>query len=202
MTLLRSDAPVFMTDSEQEKRDLAFLKRYGITTVIDMRLAEDVAEMPGFSGCADQLDYHNIPIREGDAIPESTEDVPCSYLRIAQAQSMPEVFRTIAQAREGVLFHCSAGKDRSGTVAAILLLLAGAGRDDIVKDYMLTKENNKERFEQIHNRHPELDMDIVIPHEEYMNTFLDLFEKKYRSAENYMLQIGLSENEIREIKGK
>ena len=45
-------------------------------------------------------------------------------------------------------------------------------------------------------------MDIVIPHEEYMNTFLDLFEKKYRSAENYMLQIGLSENEIREIKGK
>ena len=202
MTLLRSDAPVFMTESEQEKRDLAFLKRYGITTVIDMRLAEDVAEMPGFSGCADQLDYHNIPIREGDAIPESTEDVPCSYLRIAQAQSMPEVFRTIAQAREGVLFHCSAGKDRSGTVAAILLLLAGAGRDDIVKDYMLTKENNQEHFEQIHSRHPELDMDIVIPHEEYMNTFLDLFEKKYRSAENYMLQIGLSENEIREIKEK
>lgn len=202
MSLLRSDAPDGITGSEAGNRDLSFLKRYGITTVIDMRLTEDVAEKPGFSACADQLDYHNIPIREGDSIPESTEDVPYSYMRIAKAQNMPQVFHTIAKAKEGVLFNCSAGKDRSGTVAAILLLLAGVGRNDIVSDYMLTKENNKERFEMLHRKYPELKMKIVIPQEEYMNKFIDLFLKEYRNAENYMLQIGLSDNEVMKIKKK
>ena len=90
-----------------------------------------------------------------------------------KAQNMPQVFRTIAQAKEGVLFHCSAGKDRSGTVAAILLLLAGVGIND-----------------------------IVIPHEEYMKKFIDMFRKEYQTAENYLLQIGLSDNEVMKIKGK
>ena len=115
---------------------------------------------------------------------------------------MPQVFHTIAKAKEGVLFNCSAGKDRSGTVAAILLLLAGVGRNDIVSDYMLTKENNKERFEMLHRKYPELKMKIVIPQEEYMNKFIDLFLKEYRNAENYMLQIGLSDNEVMKIKKK
>ena len=64
--------------------------------------------------------------------------------------------------------------------AAILLLLAGVGINDIVRDYMLTKDNKKERFEQIHRTYPELNMDIVIPHEEYMKKFIDMFRKNTR----------------------
>jgi protein-tyrosine phosphatase len=67
---------------------------------------------------------------------------------------------------------------------------------------MLTKENNKERFELLHRRYPELKMKIVIPQEEYMNKFIDLFLKEYQNAENYMLQIGLSDNEVMKIKKK
>ncbi len=86
--------------------------------------------------------------------------------------------------------------------AAILLLLAGVGINDIVRDYMLTNENNKERFEQSLRKYPEQNMDIVIPHEEYMKKFIDMFRKEYQTAENYLLQIGLSDNEVMKIKGK
>lgn len=52
---------------------------------------------------------------------------------------LAEVFRAIITASPGViLFHCTAGKDRTGIVAALLLLLAGVERNDVAEDYALT----------------------------------------------------------------
>src|SRR5699024_11233117 len=39
---------------------------------------------------------------------------------------------------EGVVFHCSAGKDRTGVVGASLLDLLGVGRDEIIDEYAIT----------------------------------------------------------------
>ena len=44
------------------------------------------------------------------------------------------------QARPGVLVHCAAGKDRTGTLVALIQALLGVSRDDIMADYMLTLE--------------------------------------------------------------
>ena len=94
--------------------------------------------------------YNNIQIDEGSGVPESTELVSVNY--------MPEVFRTIANATGGVMFNCSAGKDRSGVVSAILLWLCGVSEEDIIYDYMITKICNKERFELLHKNFPEIDV--------------------------------------------
>src|SRR5439155_1645897 len=40
-----------------------------------------------------------------------------------------------------VLFHCAGGKDRTGLIAALLLRLAGASRDDIGEDYAVSEAN-------------------------------------------------------------
>ncbi|MEM7729353.1 MAG: tyrosine-protein phosphatase [Pseudomonadota bacterium] len=42
--------------------------------------------------------------------------------------------------REGILVHCAAGKDRTGTLVALIQGLLGVSRDDIMADYMLTQE--------------------------------------------------------------
>ncbi len=60
-------------------------------------------------------------------------------------QRFPEisgaVIRTIAQAREGaVLFHCGAGRDRTGLVSMLLLSLAEVTVEAIVEDYLLSFE--------------------------------------------------------------
>jgi len=52
---------------------------------------------------------------------------------------LAEVLRAIIAAPPGiVLFHCTAGKDRTGVIAALMLLLAGVSHDDIAADYALT----------------------------------------------------------------
>jgi len=50
---------------------------------------------------------------------------------------------------DGVMFHCSAGKDRTGMTAALLLDLIGCHEYDIVKDYSESYENNMEINEEL-----------------------------------------------------
>ena len=112
------------------------------------------------------------------------------------------MFKTIANAKWGVMFNCSAGKDRTGVNSALLLWLCGVRKSDIVYDYMRTKENNKERFELIHQNFPELDMNIVIPNENNMISFMKMIEESYGTVESYFKAIGISSDEQEKIKAK
>jgi protein tyrosine/serine phosphatase len=56
----------------------------------------------------------------------------------------------IANAAPGcVVFHCAAGKDRTGLLALVLLTLAGATPDEIIADYLLTYDRMKQRYAEI-----------------------------------------------------
>lgn len=189
--LLRSDVQNYPSEE-----DFGYLVSRGITTVIDLRGLNDVQRKPsGFAG-KEGFTYINIPIDEGSGIPESTDDVPASYMRIAEAKEMPRVFRCIALAKTGVMFNCTAGKDRTGVVAAILLLQAGVETDEIVRDYVLTREYGKERLALVQKNFPGIDMRIVTPCEAFMNKFLQLFKERYGNTGQYFRQLGLSAEEI------
>jgi len=94
--------------------------------------------------------YYNFQIDEGSGVPESYEEVPASYMKIAEAKAMPDVFRCIANAPEGVMFNCTAGKDRTRVISAILLCHVGVSDKDIIKNYVLTKEYGKENQNEIY----------------------------------------------------
>lgn len=195
--LIRSDAP-----KELSEKDMAYLLDRQITTVIDMRGEADVRKMPNPIRENPQFRYYNIPIEEGSSIPESTFAVPGSYMKIAAAENMRQVFKQIALAPGGVLFHCSAGKDRTGVVSAILLLLAGVSDENIIENYMLTREYNQKRFALAKQKFPNIDINIIIPHTEYMARFLTLFREKYRNPVSYLRTIGVVSEEIERLKGK
>ena len=185
-TLLRSDEI-----TSPHEWDIAFLQSIGITRIIDMRSKKECTVSPSPFPSMKQFQYYHIPIEEGSRIPASPADVPHSYMRIAGAKNMPEVFRHIAMGEGGTLFHCRAGKDRTGVVAAILLLSASVGWQDIVADYMLTKEYNQKRFQKIQKRYPRISADAIIPREEYITGFLTMFLAKYGSAGQYFQEIGI-----------
>lgn len=192
--LLRSDVQNCPCDE-----DFEYLKARGITTVIDMRGQKDVDRKPsGFAG-KEGFTYFNFQVNEGSGVPESVEAVPESYMGIAGAQAMPDVFRTIANAPAGVMFNCTAGKDRTGVVAAILLCHAGVDDRDIIENYVLTREYGKERLELVHKNFPELDMNIVTPQEWFMQEFLRRFRERYKDTEGYFRAIGLTDKESRAI---
>ncbi len=195
--LLRSDVQNYPSEE-----DYAYLKKHGITTIIDMRGAKDVARKPsGFAG-KEGFEYYNFQIDEGSGVPESVAAVPKSYVDIASAKAMPEVFRCIANTASGVMFNCTAGKDRTGVVSAILLLHAGVNDKDIIDDYVLTKEYGRERLELVHKNFPGIDMNIVTPCEMFMKEFLRLFREKYADTSTYFRKLGLSEDEIKALQDK
>ena len=58
--------------------------------------------------------------------------------------------RAIAQAEPGcVAFHCAGGKDRTGLIALILLVLAEATTGEVIEDYLLSYERMEQRYAQL-----------------------------------------------------
>lgn len=195
--ILRSDEPLCPSEA-----DIACLLERRVTTILDLRGKQDTEKKPSPFPKISPFFYHNIPIQEGSRIPESTEAVPGSYLAITQAAGSGQIYRCIAHAPESVLFHCAAGKDRTGVVSAVLLLLAGVCEKEIIDNYMLTKKYNQKRFLRARRCFPDIDINIIIPHEEYMEIFLQLFRSAYGDAHQYLKSIGLSEEEIRLVRQK
>src|SRR5207237_6399137 len=72
------------------------------------------------------------------------------YLRIVDIgpRAFRKVFDAMAESEGGVLFHCFAGKDRTGLVAPILLALAGVAPEHIPADYAETHEQPAHQYRQ------------------------------------------------------
>ena len=124
---------------------------YGVTTVIDLRSASELINSPSpfadgsvasyiHSELIDDANMNNI----GDA-----RDMLERYLFVInnRAQAFRQVFSSIADAEGGVLFHCFAGKDRTGLVAAMLLSLAGVPAEHIAADYGETDHQLARQYE-------------------------------------------------------
>lgn len=77
-----------------------------------------------------------------------------------------------------VLYFCNAGKDRTGVVSALLLYKIGMSRDYIVNDYMESKSNLKDMLEAYAVQCPNVDIDVITPHERYICEFISDFERR------------------------
>ena len=96
------------------------------------------------------------------------------------------------------MFNCTAGKDRTGIVAALLLGLVGVSSDDIIYDYTLTAELIPELVKQLLDESKERGVDSKVhsrmlesPAEVIRLTLADL-EKNYGSVSGYFESIGLN----------
>lgn len=152
---LRSDAPTAPTDD-----DVSFLLTHQVTLLIDLR------------SDAECQTYRHMPVTGGNAMPASTEDVPRSYLRMVDEQ-MQQILHAITSAECGVMFFCTAGKDRTGVVSALLQRQAGMSHEEITADYALSGENLRERLAAFASLHPEIDPAIYTPQPVYMERFLE-----------------------------
>ncbi|HVN52308.1 MAG TPA: tyrosine-protein phosphatase [Acidimicrobiales bacterium] len=134
-------------------QDREVVARLGITTICDLRGPGEVERMP--DGAIAGAEPVALPMGEGDAdhgnmieraargeIAGVTEDdMARIYVSLLErfATEIGAVLRLAADPdRHALLFHCAAGKDRTGLVAALLLAALGVDTDDILDDYELT----------------------------------------------------------------
>ncbi|GAA6176598.1 tyrosine-protein phosphatase [Sulfitobacter pacificus] len=128
----------------------AHLLGEGLRCVIDLRTVNEVAQAPShFDGLAG-VDYVNLPLFD-DLSPAALANADAAhlhplvpfYIRALDTRSdaLRDIVTRIAQVSDGaVLFNCTAGKDRTGIVAALLLGLAGVSEAEIIEDYVLTEQ--------------------------------------------------------------
>ena len=137
-SLLRADDLVQLTPEGVQA-----LAAYGVRTVVDLRWPGEVAARPHPLALSErQVRYHRVSLLAGDEMEwaslsgECTKEMwKCVVLEHTRPQ-LREVLEIIANAAdEPLLFHCVAGKDRTGVIAALLLALADVEPDAIAADY-------------------------------------------------------------------
>lgn len=144
--LWRSDDASFVPAAQADE-----LIQRGLTTLIDLRSGQERAATGRGVFGTHSTDYHHIPLTDHMALPEAlaaamlrgatTDEVGRWYADIVEhkSQEIVRALEIIASAEGATLFYCSAGKDRTGVLAAVLLAALGAGADDIVADYARTE---------------------------------------------------------------
>lgn len=196
--LIRSDAPCGL-----EKEEVMFLIDFGVRTVLDMRSAVEVEKRPCSLKGITCITYHHYPFAVGNRLPKSQEEVPLIYWEmVADYSAMKNIMRTIAYAKTAVVFCCTAGKDRTGVVAAVLLLLAGVSRNDILADYQVSYTYIRKQIMDLRKREPGLPPFTGRSNIEYMDSLLDHFESVFGTAQHYLNTIGLSQEEIELLRDK
>jgi hypothetical protein len=118
-----------------------------VDRVIDLRSPTEIASTGrGYLG-EGQVEYMTasvIPTAGSEATGAPSSDNLAErymwYLDVG-GDAIAESFEILAASHgRAVVFHCAAGKDRTGVLAALLLEVLGVGDDDIVADYVLTDQ--------------------------------------------------------------
>ena len=123
-----------------------------------------------------------------------------------------EFLRGVLNAKGGVLWHCSQGKDRAGWASAFLLAALGASRETIVEDFDLSNQSYSRAIEAMTAKVREKDGSdeavafiraMIGVSRENFETTLDLIDQKYGSLSGYIEnQLGFSKEEQLQLRTK
>lgn len=106
-------------------------------------------------------------------------------------QGVASALRALLKARGAAVFHCAAGKDRTGVIAMFLLGIAGVAREDIIADYEVSRTYIRD-----------FTKDISGSHYSNMEKALDEIESRYGGLSPYLRAVGISDGEIAGLREK
>ncbi len=201
---IRAASPALMSEKDREK-----LYDYGVRIEIDLRGSFEREKAPSRLKGYKDITYFTVDLLSGmnvDVIPKDMREfksIADLYIMMLEycKPKIKEVFDIFLNHLDTtILFNCSAGKDRTGVIAALLLDLAGCHDYDIVKDYMESFENIQPMYEVLLSGVGEEQENFLASKPQYMMLFLDHLRENYGSAKTYLLELGFTEEEVQEIE--
>ncbi len=217
--VFRSDSLSSLSDA-----DLRRLERIGLRLVCDFRGDAEVLDSPNRLAGRAPFDYWRQPL--GDASVQPAEwrrrfesgdfgEIDASWLTRSYrgmidecAAQLGAVFRRLAHADDlPAVLHCTAGKDRTGVSAALLLLLLGVAREHVIEDYALTglytggRIGAAERFFRERGIEPDRVRALLGSEPTTLAAALDHLEAAHGGAERWALErAGLSGAELGSLR--
>ena len=205
--LFRSDSLHDLTESDVQ----TITGTLGLTTIVDLRSINSVLEdgrgLLALSGIA----YHNYPFleRRGIEPPTSGSDpgerltAIYQWILLNAGTLMAQAFNALAQdVNQPALFHCNAGKDRTGVLGATLLSVLGVSREDVVADFLMTNEVIDGILARIKKMPGFQDStrDGIMAPQSAIEKFLDVMQRDFGGPESYLLRHGVQQETINVFK--
>ncbi|MDH3211410.1 MAG: tyrosine-protein phosphatase [Myxococcales bacterium] len=206
--LFRSDALHHLTaeDVARVRDDL------GIRDVVDLRSAGERRSDGRGPLEGDVFRFHHVPLFDGVvAVPrEFAGEMTLAdrYFLLAEMAkpAIARVITTLAASSAPAVYHCAAGKDRTGVISAILLGLLGVPDGIIIADYAATQENLDAIIDRLMATEGYREMLEALPpdtlHAEpaTMVALLDQVRGRYGSMREYVRAIGVSDESLSRLE--
>ncbi len=202
--LFRADGLNKLTESDRSQ-----LTGLGLTTVIDLRTLDEAEQRGSFP--VDQVPVRYVSLPLTDVLP-AAEELPdwreAAYVATRYGSMVTEGGHVLTEAIDVLasadalpaVMHCSAGKDRTGVLSALVLAFLGVPDETIVEDYALSAAAMERLLERLKAEYPEAQEAVerfapailhVVP--ETMEQFLAALRLEYGSYDELAVALGVVE---------
>lgn len=179
--------------SHATQAELSRLKEMNIRTVVDLRMREEIKERPDVGMDDEAMGWQHISLMgdhpfDSEVIWRNPDQVPpmstlYQYLIDTCQPSFKRLMETLAAGVEkgAVLFHCTAGKDRTGLTAMMLQALCGVDRLDLIAHYEVSRTYNLDFMPDDSTGSDPVNMITILSH----------LQERYGGPVGYLEHIGL-----------
>ncbi len=212
-----------IVDLSVEDKD-KFVNEYGIKTIFDLRGASELAERPDdtFAGThyinldiMKDLDGQSSSLEDLIAEPTSADDhMKSLYRGMILSKSGQTGYRQfleqVASSDDPFIFHCFAGKDRTGVAAALVLDLLEVSKIDIYADYLKTNQMRKAANDLMIAGMREKGMDeaqlkevetMMYVKKDYLDVAYETMNAEFGGLKGFVKDgLGLSDNLVKDLK--
>lgn len=194
--LFRSDELTHLTDS-----DLLYLSKIGVASIIDFRAQNEIKRAPDKTPLTAKFSYP-ITISPGAVRTDKVEeDSDCSTFTL-QMENMYRAFvsdtlcirafRIMFLVLQNYLsapliFHCSAGKDRTGIAAALILFSLGASEEVVYDDYLMSRFLLADKYRMLIDKYPRTEP-IFSVKRSYLKAAIDQIKLNYGSVDDFLVK--------------
>lgn len=209
-----------------KKKSFKTFENLGIKEIIDLRNSKEISQKPDL--ILQNVDYTNYSAfeDEGDQLNQAKKLVLQGKVKGSDADQRmlgfyktyatenPEIIKKIIHeildSENPVLYHCTAGKDRTGIITALILTILKFDRETIDNDYLLSNNYRKQLVQKrlhlannLHFLYPKMDLNVIEKlswvEKDYLKAAFLEINKKYGSIDIYIYQnLGISENKRNE----
>lgn len=212
--------------SKLKKGSFAQIENLGIKEVIDLRNSKEIAQKPdhlpkeimyknysAFEDEGDQLDQAKKLVLKGKVNGADADQRMIDFYREYVTENPVIIKKIIIETLESknpVLYHCTAGKDRTGIVTALILTILRFDKETIYNEYLLSNNYRKDLVQKrlrlannLHFLYPKMDIQVLEKlswvEKRYLDAAFGEINKKYGSTDAYIQQaLEISETKRRE----
>lgn len=156
--------------------------------VIDLRTEEEKKQKKSYF----YNEYNDINLKR-TRWPKTEKEIPYTYIEVLEDYSnVRKILEIILESKKTIYINCNLGKDRTGVIIMLIMLLCHVKEEDIIADYTLSDIYLRKNYLEFHEKNKRYPKYLGRAKPEYIEKTLEIFKKKYGNINCYMKVIGIS----------